>query len=92
MKTLFTSVVGGIALLSGAFAAVHAQASNNDHQVQCVDGTVYILNGDEITDEVACAHHGGVSPAAVIVGGTQIKTNHGIAPEPLKKRPQRASR
>ncbi|MEM1288831.1 MAG: hypothetical protein AAGH60_10810 [Pseudomonadota bacterium] len=92
MKDLSLSTLAAIVLASTAVLAFPAQASNNNHQVQCADGTVYVLNGDEITDDVACANHGGVSTAAVIIGGTQVQTNHGKPPEPLKVRPLRATR
>lgn len=92
MKDLPLSTLAAVLVAASAALAVPAQASNNNHQVQCADGTVYVLNGDEITDDVACANHGGVSTAAVIIGGTQVQTNHGISPEPLRVRPQRATR
>ncbi|WP_162651915.1 hypothetical protein [Lentilitoribacter sp. Alg239-R112] len=50
--------------------------------VQCADGTVFKL-GDEITDEIACADHGGVSNTTVVTP-SQLQTNSGIDPIPLK--------
>lgn len=92
MKDLSVALIPALALAASALFVSPGLASNNDRQVQCADGTVYVLNGDEITDDVACANHGGVSTAAVIIGGSQIKTNHGKPPEPLRARPQRATR
>ena len=94
MKTLTLSVLTAAALVTSTFLAVsaHAGQGNNDHQVQCADGTIFVLNGDEITDDVACAYHGGVSPVAVFVGGTDIKNNTPIPAIPLKAKPKRMAR
>lgn len=56
--------------------------------IQCADGTIFTL-GDAITDEIACADHGGLSPTRV-PSKTNIKANNTVPPIPFKAQKKRA--
>ena len=47
-------------LKSSLYNTSHAKSIGSDRKVHCVDGTIYTLDSYDITDEVACAYHGGV--------------------------------
>jgi hypothetical protein len=66
-----TQIFFASALLGAALAtATAAQAGT----VVCADGTIYNLSGDEITYEVACSEHGGLSPTQ-LPGANEVQTN-----------------
>ena len=79
MKTRFFTA---LSLLPVAAFAATAQAGT----VVCKDGTIYHLTGDEITYEVACANHGGLS-STQMPGANVVQTNTPHPFEPDRSRP-----
>ncbi|MGH1414589.1 MAG: hypothetical protein ACRBB0_13940 [Pelagimonas sp.] len=79
MKLTFLAALP-LTIATLAFAST-AQAGH----VVCADGTIYNLTGDEITSEVACAKHGGLSPTQKPGANTvQTNTPHPSVPDRSK--------
>lgn len=65
MKTQIATALAALAVGTLATLAVPATAQAADRTVTCNDGTVYNFGPDDaISNEVACANHGGVKPAS----------------------------
>ncbi|MBO6512059.1 MAG: hypothetical protein JJ979_26855 [Roseibium sp.] len=74
MKITAFSVLAALTVGSFATVAVPVVAQAADRIVTCNDGTVYNFGSDDaISNEVACANHGGVKPASPFKA-TKIKT------------------
>jgi len=65
LNATLLSTLAAFALTSVATVAVPSTALAGDRIVTCNDGTVYKFGSDDaISNEVACANHGGVKPAS----------------------------
>ncbi|MEM6464222.1 MAG: hypothetical protein AAF724_20135 [Pseudomonadota bacterium] len=87
------SILAALAVLTagsvlGSSVPGMALTPYSERTIQCADGTIFKLTGDEITSDMACANHGGVSRAGVITS-SQLKTNHAVPPEPNTPKPAR---
>lgn len=80
-----TKILSALSLLTAAAAFVPAAQAGT---VVCADGTIYNLSGDEITDDVACANHGGLSPTQRPGANTvQTNTPHPVFPDESRPTP-----
>lgn len=73
--------IRSLSVFSTLFASAFFAAAAHAGTVICADGTIYHLSGDEITYEVACANHGGVSRSQ-LPGAGGIQTSVPIPPIP----------
>lgn len=83
VKTTLLTALAALAVGAVATVTVPATAQAADRTVTCKDGTVYDFGSDDaISNEVACADHGGVNPAAPFKA-TRIKSR-GVTVKPAK--------
>ncbi|WP_422377865.1 hypothetical protein [Roseibium sp.] len=83
MNATLLSTLAAFALGSVATVSLPATAQAADRIVTCNDGTVYNFGPDDaISNEVACANHGGVKPASPFKA-SKIKTR-GTTVKPAK--------
>lgn len=74
MKLTVLSVVTALTVGTFATVAIPVVAQAADRSVTCNDGTTYNFGPDDaISNEVACASHGGVKPSSPFKA-TKIKT------------------
>ncbi|WP_269585981.1 hypothetical protein [Roseibium sp. Sym1] len=82
-KNTLLTALAALAVGTVFTVSVPVSAQAADRSVTCNDGTVYNFGPDDaISNEVACASHGGVKPASPFKAG-KIKTR-GMTVKPAK--------
>lgn len=87
-RTTILTALAALAVGTVATVAMPATAQAKDRIVQCMDGTVFNFGPDDaISNEVACAGHGGVKPASPFKA-QKIKSNGSSS---VPKKPMRVT-